>query len=342
MEQYERLWQYQQVDMELDQYEKEMRGNSNRKELLKHRDFLLEQQNVLKKIEADVEIMGDRMEALADEIERLNGSVAEASANFEAHRPEDLEEAKKQIAALQKLITTISRYESELAKMLKDEREAYETFWKNFGRQIKFGIYGDYGMHKDLLGDLLMFYSAKEKKLVTLDEYVEKMPEEQKCIYFAAGDDTDRLSKLPNAQLVLSKGYDLLHGRPGKAKAITIIVMLILSICVGTVGTATVIMVQSYNQQISEMNTFEQARIQKYGPTVEAYVQSMFMEQDIQTEIVKNLAVGMLFGALGAYPIVLGDRRKKQKQDTVQPYEAADGAPKSMENADDTDKHLDA
>ena len=70
MEQYERLWQYQQVDMELDQYEKEMRGNSNRKELLKHRDFLLEQQNVLKKIEADVESMGDRMEALADEIER--------------------------------------------------------------------------------------------------------------------------------------------------------------------------------------------------------------------------------------------------------------------------------
>ena len=120
MEQYERLWQYQQVDMELDQYEKEMRGNSNRKELLKHRDFLLEQQNVLKKIEADVEIMGDRMEALADEIERLNGSVAEASANFEAHRPENLEEAKKQIAALQKLITTISRYESELAKMRKD------------------------------------------------------------------------------------------------------------------------------------------------------------------------------------------------------------------------------
>ena len=70
MEQYELLWQYQQVDMELDQYEKEMRGNSNRKELLKHRDFLLEQQNVLKKIEADVDIMSDRMEALADEIER--------------------------------------------------------------------------------------------------------------------------------------------------------------------------------------------------------------------------------------------------------------------------------
>ena len=102
------------------------------------------------------------------------------------------------------------KIKNELHAMLVNDREKYETFWKNFGRQIKFGIYGDYGMHKDLLGDLLMFYSAKEKKLVTLDEYVEKMPEGQKCIYFAAGDDTDRLGKLPNAQLVLSKGYDLL------------------------------------------------------------------------------------------------------------------------------------
>ena len=120
MQQYELLWQYQQVDMELDQYEREMRNNSNRKELLKHRDFLMEQQNVLKKIETDVEIMTDRMEALADEITRLNGSVAEAAANFEANRPQDLEEAKKQIASIQKLIATISRYEAELAKMRKD------------------------------------------------------------------------------------------------------------------------------------------------------------------------------------------------------------------------------
>ena len=120
MQQYELLWQYQQVDMELDQYEKEMRASSNRRELLKHREFLLEQQSVLKKIESDVEIMSDRMEALADEITRLSGSVAEATANFEANRPQDLEEAKKQIASIQKLLTTISRYESELAKMRKD------------------------------------------------------------------------------------------------------------------------------------------------------------------------------------------------------------------------------
>ena len=81
MEQYELLWQYQQVDMELDQYEKEMRGNSNRKELLKHRDFLLEQQNVLKKIETDVEIMSDRMEALERQI-RLNTLVTPAQVRY--------------------------------------------------------------------------------------------------------------------------------------------------------------------------------------------------------------------------------------------------------------------
>ena len=120
MEQYELLWKYQQVDMELDQYEKEMRGNSNRKELLKHRDFLLEQQNVLKKIETDVEVMSDRMEALADEIKRLSGSVAEATANFENNRPDNLEDVKKQMASIQKLISTITRYEAELAKMRKD------------------------------------------------------------------------------------------------------------------------------------------------------------------------------------------------------------------------------
>ena len=102
------------------------------------------------------------------------------------------------------------KIKNELRAMLVNDREKYETFWKAFGRQIKFGIYGDYGMHKDLLADLLLFWSAKEQKYVTLDEYVEKMPEDQKCIYFAAGDETERLAKLPNAQLVQDKGYDLL------------------------------------------------------------------------------------------------------------------------------------
>lgn len=120
MEQYELLWKYQQVDMELDQYEREMRANGNRKELLKHRDFLLEQQGVLKKIETDVENMSDRIDALADEIKRLSGSVEEAAAAYEANRPENIEDARKHIAAMQKLVNTIARYESELAKARKD------------------------------------------------------------------------------------------------------------------------------------------------------------------------------------------------------------------------------
>ncbi len=102
------------------------------------------------------------------------------------------------------------KIKSELRAMLLNDREKYETFWKEFGRQLKFGAYSDYGMHAELLRDLLLFYSAKEKKMVTLEEYVEKMPAEQKYIYFAAGESTDRLAKLPAAELVLDKGYDLL------------------------------------------------------------------------------------------------------------------------------------
>lgn len=102
------------------------------------------------------------------------------------------------------------KIKNELRAMMLNDREKYEGFWKEFGRQLKFGAYSDYGMHADLLRDLLLFYSAKEKKLVTLEEYVEKMPAEQKFIYFAAGESTDRLAKLPAAELVLDKGYDLL------------------------------------------------------------------------------------------------------------------------------------
>ena len=99
---------------------------------------------------------------------------------------------------------------SELTAWLSDEREEYETFFKNFGIQLKVGAYAGYGAEADNLKDLLLFHSAAEKKLVTLAEYVEKMPEEQKYIYYAAGDNADRLAKLPQAELVRDKGFDLL------------------------------------------------------------------------------------------------------------------------------------
>ncbi len=102
------------------------------------------------------------------------------------------------------------KIKNELRAMQMNDREKYENFWKNFGRQIKFGCYADYGMHSALLKDLLMFYSAKQQKMITLDEYTEAMPAEQKYIYFAAGDVSERLAKLPSTELVLDKGYDVL------------------------------------------------------------------------------------------------------------------------------------
>ena len=102
------------------------------------------------------------------------------------------------------------KIKNELNAFKNNDREKYEEFFKNFGRQLKFGCYADYGMHSELLKDLLLFFSAKQQKMVTLDEYVEAMPEDQKCIYFAAGESADRLAKLPAAELVLEMGYDLL------------------------------------------------------------------------------------------------------------------------------------
>ena len=100
---------------------------------------------------------------------------------------------------------------SELKKMLKNDREKYEEFWKAFGLQIKYGAYSDYGMNKEKLQDLLLFTSSNEKKLVTLDEYVTGMREDQKYIYYAAGDSIERLEQLPQTELVKDNGYEILY-----------------------------------------------------------------------------------------------------------------------------------
>lgn len=104
-----------------------------------------------------------------------------------------------------------NKIKSQLQSMLKDERDKYETFYKAFGRQLKYGVYSDYGANKETLQDLLMFYSSKEKKLVTLDEYVSRMPEGQKYIYYATGESIERIDKLPQTELVADKGYEILY-----------------------------------------------------------------------------------------------------------------------------------
>ncbi|WP_339211239.1 molecular chaperone HtpG [Aeribacillus sp. FSL K6-8210] len=104
-----------------------------------------------------------------------------------------------------------NKIKRELENLLKNEREKYEKFYEAFGRQLKYGVYSDFGANKETLQDLLMFYSSKEKKLVTLQEYVSRMPEEQKYIYYATGDSYERIEKLPQTELVADKGYEILY-----------------------------------------------------------------------------------------------------------------------------------
>ncbi len=103
------------------------------------------------------------------------------------------------------------KIKSELVLMLNNDREEYEKFWSNFGLQIKFGVYNNYGMDKEKLQDLLLFYSSKEQKLVTLDEYINRMEEGQENIYFMSGDSVDKIDKLPQCALVKEKGYEILY-----------------------------------------------------------------------------------------------------------------------------------
>lgn len=102
------------------------------------------------------------------------------------------------------------KIKSELSKLLENDREKYETFYKAFGAQLKFGVYSDYGTHKELLQDLIMFTSSNEMKYVTLKEYVSRMPEEQKSIYYACGDTAEKALRLPQAAAVKAKGYEIL------------------------------------------------------------------------------------------------------------------------------------
>lgn len=100
---------------------------------------------------------------------------------------------------------------NELTKLLKNDREKYEEFYKAFGLQLKFGVYNNYGMNKDSVKDLIMFHSSKENKLVTLEEYVDRMPEDQKYIYYACGESIARIDSLPQTELVKDKGYEILY-----------------------------------------------------------------------------------------------------------------------------------
>ncbi|MEW8957047.1 molecular chaperone HtpG [Clostridium sp.] len=115
----------------------------------------------------------------------------------------------RQLKLIAKNIKT--KIKNELENILKNNREGYEKFYESFGRQLKYGVYSEFGANKDLLQDLLMFYSSKEKKMVTLAEYVSRMAEDQKYIYYASGESNERIEKMPQTELLLDKGYEILY-----------------------------------------------------------------------------------------------------------------------------------
>lgn len=131
------------------------------------------------------------------------------SADFSLNISREVLQHDRQLQFIAKKIK--EKIKSELLSMLKDDRENYEKFFQSFGRTLKYGLYSEWGANKEMLQDLIMFVSSHEKKLVTLSEYVDRMKEDQKYIYYAAGESIDKLSKLPQAELISDKGYEILY-----------------------------------------------------------------------------------------------------------------------------------
>ena len=153
-------------------------------------------------------LITDNCEELVPEHFRfVKGIVDTADLSLNISR-EMLQHDRHLLTIAQNLEKKIQR---ELTSMLSGDRENYEKFFKAFGRQLKYGVVSDYGMHKDELQDLLLFYSSTEKKLVTLSEYVDRMKEDQKFIYFATGENAAAIDALPQTELLRSKGFEILY-----------------------------------------------------------------------------------------------------------------------------------
>lgn len=151
-------------------------------------------------------IMDKSPDLLPDYFSFVKGMVDSEDLSLNISR--EILQHDRQLKAIAKNIK--SKIKSQLKSLLKEDREKYEKFYDSFGRQLKYGVYSDFGANKGDLQDLLMFYSSTEKKLVTLDEYVSRMPEDQKYIYYATGDSYDRIEKLPQTEMVADKGYEIL------------------------------------------------------------------------------------------------------------------------------------
>ena len=152
-------------------------------------------------------IMDKCQELLPDYFSFVKGLVDSPDLSLNISR--ELLQHDRQLKTLAKSIE--KKINSELKRILKDKRDEYVTFFENFGSQLKFGAYDNYGMNKDSLKDLLMFYSSKDKALTTLQEYVQRCKEDQKDIYYACGESIDKIDMLPQVQKVKEKEYEILY-----------------------------------------------------------------------------------------------------------------------------------
>jgi molecular chaperone HtpG len=152
-------------------------------------------------------IMNKCPELLPDYFSFVKGTIDSEDLSLNISR--EMLQHDRQLKIIAKNLRT--KIKNELLSLLNNDREKYETFYNSFGKQLKYGVYENFGRDKEFLQDLLLFYSSTEKKLVTLDEYISRMPEEQKFIYYAAGETNDRIAKMPQTELIADKGYEILY-----------------------------------------------------------------------------------------------------------------------------------
>ena len=169
--------------------------------------YTREYQKGLQLYSSGVLIMDKCADLLPDHFRFVKGVVdsADFSLNISREVLQHTRQLKTIAAALEKKI------KNELVKMQKEDREKYEKFWSAFGTQLKYGVVADYGQHKDVLQDLLLFWSSTEGKNTTLAAYKDRMPEDQPFYYYACGESVEKIAKLPQVERVLDKGYEILY-----------------------------------------------------------------------------------------------------------------------------------
>jgi len=169
--------------------------------------YTREYQKGLQLYSSGVLIMDKCADLLPDHFRFVKGVVdsADFSLNISREVLQHTRQLKVIASALEKKI------KNELLTMQKEDREKYEKFWTAFGTQLKYGVVSEYGQHKDMLQDLLLFWSSKEGKNTTLAAYKDRMPEDQPFYYYACGESVDKIAKLPQVERILDKGYEILY-----------------------------------------------------------------------------------------------------------------------------------